>query len=160
MSAALALAAIRFYQRHLSPRKGYSCALRAATGGASCSAYGYAMIERHGLRLGLALLDRRLALCGRVHRRSRPLPHPLRRSEAGFCDLSCDLPCDGHCDDHGVGECLSDGLGICDCDWPWERKKKRDRVGRRDSRHPDAAAERRRRQAEHERDNQRPPGDN
>jgi putative component of membrane protein insertase Oxa1/YidC/SpoIIIJ protein YidD len=36
----LALAAIRGYQRWISPRKGFRCALRTATGGDSCSAYG------------------------------------------------------------------------------------------------------------------------
>ena len=55
---ALALAAIRFYQRRISPHKGFSCALRVATGGASCSAYGYAVIARFGLARGLGLLQK------------------------------------------------------------------------------------------------------
>jgi putative component of membrane protein insertase Oxa1/YidC/SpoIIIJ protein YidD len=59
----LALAAIRGYQRWLSPHKGFCCALRV-TGGASCSAYGYQVIERFGLHRGLGLLGRRLELCG------------------------------------------------------------------------------------------------
>jgi putative component of membrane protein insertase Oxa1/YidC/SpoIIIJ protein YidD len=63
-AAALALAAIRFYQRHISPHKGFSCALRVATGGASCSAYGYAVIARFGLVRGLGLLQRRLLPMG------------------------------------------------------------------------------------------------
>lgn len=51
----LALAAIRGYQRWLSPRKGFCCAFRAATGGDSCSRYGCRVIERFGLRCGLGL---------------------------------------------------------------------------------------------------------
>ncbi|WP_323143028.1 membrane protein insertion efficiency factor YidD [Massilia phyllosphaerae] len=96
----LALAAIRGYQRWLSPLKGFSCTLRVWSGAESCSAYGYRVIERFGLRCGLGLLDRRLALCGHVHRRTRaarvPLPpHPLRRRQQGFCDAPCDVPaCD------------------------------------------------------------------
>jgi putative component of membrane protein insertase Oxa1/YidC/SpoIIIJ protein YidD len=95
----LALAAIRGYQRWLSPLKGFSCAFRLWSGAESCSAYGYRVIERFGLHRGLGLLDRRLALCGHVHRRtqpaSMPVPHPLRRRQQGFCDASCDTPsCD------------------------------------------------------------------
>jgi putative component of membrane protein insertase Oxa1/YidC/SpoIIIJ protein YidD len=40
-----ALAAIRGYQRFLSPLKGFSCALRVFTGDESCSAYGDRVIE-------------------------------------------------------------------------------------------------------------------
>jgi putative component of membrane protein insertase Oxa1/YidC/SpoIIIJ protein YidD len=55
LAARCALAAIRAYQRHLSPRKGFSCALRGATGGRSCSAYGYRAIALCGLGKGLRL---------------------------------------------------------------------------------------------------------
>ena len=47
---ALALRAIGLYQRHLSPRKGFACAYRARTGGASCSELGFRAIRRFGLR--------------------------------------------------------------------------------------------------------------
>jgi putative component of membrane protein insertase Oxa1/YidC/SpoIIIJ protein YidD len=116
IAAASALAAIRFYQRFLSPYKGFSCALRVATGGASCSAYGHAVIARFGLQRGLALLQRRFALCGHAHARLRAAapPHPRLKYQRGFCDGPCDLPCHGH------GHCLSldtaiDALG-CACD--------------------------------------------
>jgi putative component of membrane protein insertase Oxa1/YidC/SpoIIIJ protein YidD len=111
-AAALALAAIRFYQRFISPYKGFACALRVATGGDSCSAYGHAVIARFGLRRGLALLQRRFELCGHAHERLRatPPPHPRLKYQQGFCDGPCDVPCHGH------GHCLSldtaiDGLG-------------------------------------------------
>jgi putative component of membrane protein insertase Oxa1/YidC/SpoIIIJ protein YidD len=61
-SAALAL--IGAYQRHLSPRKGYVCALRACTGGRSCSRYGQRAIARAGVWSGGVLLLRRLRACG------------------------------------------------------------------------------------------------
>ena len=60
LAARWALRAIRAYQRHLSPRKGFCCAHRGATGGDSCSAHGYRVIARCGLRKGLRLLRRRL----------------------------------------------------------------------------------------------------
>lgn len=93
----LALRAIALYRRHLSPRKGYACAWRVHTGGASCSAYGYRVIERHGLRLGLVLLKRRLAACSAACRHhpaaGRRLAGPQLGRQAGFCDApGCDLP--------------------------------------------------------------------
>jgi putative component of membrane protein insertase Oxa1/YidC/SpoIIIJ protein YidD len=150
IAAALALATIRFYQRCVSPYKGFSCALRVATGGASCSAYGHAVIARFGLVRGLGLLQRRFELCGHVYRRAHacPPPHPRLKYQLGFCDAPCDLPCDGH------GHCMSADtvvdaakcvLDASDCGWP----SRRGRLQRaRSSEELDAAAERvRRREA-------------
>ena len=121
-----ALAAIRFYRRHLSARKGFSCAYRCHTGCASCSTLGLRAIRRHGLWSGLALLKQRLERCGVAHRRfGQPAtprapqggPHAL---QAGFCDAACDgsdldclsAPCEI------VGGCTD----ISDCSW---RRKQR-----------------------------------
>lgn len=60
-SACLGL--IGLYQRHLSPRKGYVCALRARSGGRSCSSYAARAIARAGLCSGVTLLRRRLRAC-------------------------------------------------------------------------------------------------
>jgi putative component of membrane protein insertase Oxa1/YidC/SpoIIIJ protein YidD len=102
----LALWAIRLYQRRLSPIKGYSCAYRVATGGRSCSAYGYRAIARHGLAAGLALLDRRLTRCGELHRArvssSGPARNPLLHYQRGDCDC-------GGCDIGDLGGCGCDG---------------------------------------------------
>jgi len=110
-AATLALAVIRFYQRFISPYKGFSCALRVATGGASCSAYGHAVITRFGLARGLGLLRRRFELCGHVHGRLRaaPPPHPRLKYQRGFCNGPCH------------GDCLSVETAIdvvgCATDW-------------------------------------------
>jgi putative component of membrane protein insertase Oxa1/YidC/SpoIIIJ protein YidD len=128
----LALAAIRGYQRWISPHKGFCCALRALTGGDSCSAYGYRVIARFGLRRGLGLLERRLELCGHVHRsatpvRPAPVRNPWRHKEQGHCDVPCDSPgCDAPgCDlpdlsCHGGHRsracgCAEDLLDLADC---------------------------------------------
>lgn len=116
----LALWAIRIYQRYLSPRKGFRCAYRVLTGRDSCSAYGYKVIARHGLRAGLPLLQRRLRACGERHRQYREL-HPQQRrhgrhlAQAGFCD--CDIP------SPDCQHCSCDPCDLLDCDWP--RRKKR-----------------------------------
>ena len=131
----LALGAIRFYQRFLSPRKGFCCAYASISGHASCSALGYRAIRRHGVWRGMAVLDKRLKKCGVAYRRyRRPAVHgPLAR-QAGFLDCGacdapagCDLSCGGlsGCDmpdiSHFCGDLLSSGgcgSGGCGgCDW-------------------------------------------
>lgn len=114
LAASLALRAIRLYQRHLSPRKGFSCAYRVHKGGASCSAHGYRVIARHGLALGLPLLRRRLRRCGEVHEAARTFPDPALRYQRGECDL---IPCDCH-SPAGKGalcELGCQGAGECAC---------------------------------------------
>jgi len=135
----LALLAIRGYQRYLSPFKGFACALRVATGGQSCSAYGYRAIRRGGLGVGLRLLRQRLRLCGHVHRRSPAVRHPLLHSQHGHCDLPCDLgDLSPACD-------VLDACGQCDCssprDW-WRSRKRRQEIRAGDSAELDALAER------------------
>jgi putative component of membrane protein insertase Oxa1/YidC/SpoIIIJ protein YidD len=152
----LALAAIRGYQRWISPHKGFCCALRAVTGGASCSAFGYHVIARFGLRRGLGLLERRLELCGHVHRtatpvRPAPVRNPWRHKEQGHCDVPCDSP---GCDAPG---CDAPGCDLPDCgceSWDCGRANRRraerrlyECCGRRaprqrDSAHLDALAHR------------------
>ena len=150
--AALALAAIRFYQRFVSPYKGFSCALRVATGGASCSAYGHAVIARFGLLRGLGLLQRRFELCGHVHRRAHACPpsHPRLKYQLGFCDAPCDLPCDGpgHC---ASADTIVDAASCVFDASDWGRPSRNDHRRReraRSSEELDAASERvRRREA-------------
>lgn len=137
----LALAAIRGYQRFLSPLKGFSCAFRVATGADSCSSYGYRVIARFGVRRGVGLLERRLALCGHVHRRMPPRAVLTRlRRQQGFCD-ACDA-CDGPCDCIGaVLDVLSCGADVRDC---WSPRK--EQPGRTDHAQMDTIAARARAQ--------------
>lgn len=127
----LLLWAIRVYQRHVSPYKGFRCAYRAHTGRAGCSALGYRAVRRHGALAGLVVLRRRLHRCGVAHRRySVPPPRPLRH-QRGDCDLPCDgpcdLPCDGSCGPDGKrGLSFCDLLNCCDCgscDIPGRKRK-------------------------------------
>ena len=120
LAARWALRAIRGYQRHLSPHKGFCCAHRAATGGDSCSAHGCRVIARCGLRKGLRLLRRRLHACGR---QSRAGAAPLRYQQG-----SIDFGCHG-CDVGDLASGACDLLGNCgSCDlgsWRRSRKKKK-----------------------------------
>jgi putative component of membrane protein insertase Oxa1/YidC/SpoIIIJ protein YidD len=144
----VALAAIRGYQRWISPHKGFCCALRAHTGADSCSAYGYLVIERFGLRRGLGLLDRRLELCGHVHRSHAAAAHPApaprpgpavrnpwRHKEQGVCDVPC---CSLGGDLLDLASC---GCDIWDCGHSNRHRSERcrDRCGPGRSRHRDTA---------------------
>lgn len=126
----LALQAIRLYQRHLSPRKGFACAYRACTGGASCSELAYRAIRRYGLPGGLRVLDARLARCrlaSAVQRRRTAWP----RAQAGDCD--CDLPCSP-----------LDACDFASCDWPGSERRPDKRKDRKPARLPIAEPRERR----------------
>ena len=126
MAKLLALAAIRFYQKTISPRKGFSCAYAGHTGRSSCSHLGYRAISRYGVWRGLQVLDARLHKCGAAHRRQNPLG-PLV-GQAGFIDCcgDCDFP--GDCRSGG-GKLLdvADTCNSCSsCDWRRRKKKQRE----------------------------------
>lgn len=80
----------------------------------SCSAYGYRVIERHGLRVGLPLLQRRLHACGERHRQHQALHAKGRsaryRAQAGHCDLPVADCGDCACD-------CADIASLADCNW-------------------------------------------
>ena len=127
------LAAIRGYQRYISPHKGFCCAYRKHTGRASCSALGYRVVQRYGILSGLVLIRRRMFLCGVAHHRYSQLA-PMY-AQGGFCDFSCDVPCDAGCiPSDGCHfpstETLSSYVSCCDCgscDWPRNKKRNSER---------------------------------
>ncbi|MBL8483981.1 MAG: membrane protein insertion efficiency factor YidD [Rhodocyclaceae bacterium] len=119
---ALALLAIRLYQRLLSPRKGWCCAYRHHTGRAGCSELGYRAIRRLGLLRGLGVLSERLYKCGVAYRRHNAAAPRLHR-QAGVCDASCDLPCHGD-----LGSCACDLFSNCDLPGDCSNGRQRDKV--------------------------------
>lgn len=123
---ALALAAIKFYQRYISQYKGFCCAYAAYTSDASCSTLGYRAIRRYGVWDGLSVLNRRLVRCGtasRIATVARQMPMLMRRQsgyiDCGGCDAGgCDIPLGGSswsCHDFlKILDCCSG----CSCEWP------------------------------------------
>ena len=59
----MAVQSIAFYQRYLSPRKGFCCAHRVSKRGWSCSRFGKRVFERYSVNLAFVLLKRRLRFC-------------------------------------------------------------------------------------------------
>ena len=88
---ALALASIGVYQRYISPHKGFCCAYRAHTGGASCSQLAYRAIRRLGVFTGLGVLRWRLAECAAAFK-ARHGSQESKRRQRGSCDAPCDIP--------------------------------------------------------------------
>ncbi|MFC4427486.1 membrane protein insertion efficiency factor YidD [Deinococcus navajonensis] len=67
LSDRLAQSAIRFYQRHLSPHKGFCCAHAALHGGESCSAAVAQIVREDGLGRGRSRIAARFAACRAAH---------------------------------------------------------------------------------------------
>lgn len=121
----LLLAVIYLYRKCISPYKGFACAYRIHTGGASCSTHGLRVVERHGVQKGIALIRRRLQRCSHVYRSHAAKPLARDRSmrfgrrQSGFCDCACD--------GGDLASCACDGLGNCgsagDCG-SWGKRKK------------------------------------
>jgi putative component of membrane protein insertase Oxa1/YidC/SpoIIIJ protein YidD len=80
--AAAAIRAIEWYQRELSPRKGFSCAYRLAYGGHSCSGVVKRAFAEAGVAAGMSALFHQPSKC---HAAARKLDRP----DALFC---CFLP--------------------------------------------------------------------
>lgn len=137
---ALALAAVRAYQRWVSPYKGFACAHRVHRGGPGCSAVGARLLRRFGVWHGWPLLRQRLRACGDVHRahhgNRQGAPRRwftgLALRQRGDCDLPCDFDA---CDGPGRGWALD----CCDCgcdlfDWGGRKKREERRTARKKTR--------------------------
>jgi len=125
----IALPAIRFYKRRISPYKGFCCAYRTHLGRFSCSTLGFRAIRMYGVFKGLGVLRQRLKLCGVTHRRHQHSA-PVGQRGSAPCDIPCDLTCVPDCDlpsldCHGISRYFSCCDG-CSCDWPERRKKTED----------------------------------
>ena len=132
MLRSLALFAIRLYQRHLSPKKGFGCAYRLVYGGCGCSGVGYRLIRRYGVFSGCRLLRLRLAHCRFAYTHycaPAPSPAPVvkRANGMAYYQRGDCVPCDGGCLDAGGCDscdlgapdaCHCDAPDACDCDAP------------------------------------------
>lgn len=112
----MALLMIVFYQKHISPHKGFSCAYHQHTGHASCSNFGYRAIRRFGVFKGIGVLRMRFSKCDEVYK-THYLFAPKIRNQAGYCELPCTL-------DTLVEPCVADACANCNMWPPWGQNKK------------------------------------
>ncbi len=109
----LLLALISFYQKYLSPIKGYKCAYGRHYHTHTCSSYGKKVVLRFGPWIGLRLLSRQFDACAWTNRTyfkaNRPIKTQMHNYQAGYIDcapdcISCDS-CDCQsCDLNPFGE--------------------------------------------------------
>lgn len=120
-----ALWAIRAYQRHLSPRKGYGCAYRLLYGGSGCSGVAYRLVRRYGVFKAWLVLQRRFAHCRAAQAALRQQRfHAGAAHQRGECDAGCvDLDCgDVDCRPKSWWHGLDDWLDCCDVGGDGDKK--------------------------------------
>jgi len=105
------IALISFYQRFLSPYKGFNCAHQVLHQTGSCSNAIKALIDEKGLYKALPEIKERFRECTSAYHRLTDRNFSHHRA-----DLPCDLPCD-----IGIGDCGGSGKSastVFDCIWP------------------------------------------
>ncbi len=97
-----AVSAINFYQRFLSPYKGFSCAHRIIRGGLSCSEFAKRRIQEKGLFMSLADIRGRLRDCRMTYLKAMEERKQEKAEQANNKNNDCDPGCDilelGSCD--------------------------------------------------------------
>lgn len=132
------LALVKYYQRSLSPHKGFSCAYRKLYRDSSCSQFFVQAINQYGLRASIPLFQKRLEACHRanktlnviksINKAGYPAKNKRRKNNCNAidcrrCDILDLIDCyDSDC--NGVPDCLEcdtpdclgcDNLNVCDC---------------------------------------------
>lgn len=120
----LMVKAVRFYQRFLSPYKGFRCAHAKYTGDISCSNYGLKVLKECSPQDAISLIRHRLKACSHISHMYQPacvhhvyehkpfsrlVQHKgnfsSRKNQAGFVD-GCDVP---------VSDCDIPSCDLPDC---------------------------------------------
>jgi len=107
----ICLLLIEFYQRIISPRKGFKCAHHALHRGPTCSNAVKSLIEEHGLIGAWPQIKARFKACRVAYQAILDTPTSRPRS-----DISCDLPCDVSFADCSPGNGGSGGGSCTPCD--------------------------------------------
>ncbi len=117
------LRAIAFYQRQISPRKGWRCAYARLNGGAGCSGFAREAIANHGWRAALPLVRARFADChnaGDILRAQQldkfdPTNAEQKEQSGKWCLSLCDLMSDFLETLAGCGTTGCCDIGACNC---------------------------------------------
>ncbi|WP_146396740.1 membrane protein insertion efficiency factor YidD [Pseudobythopirellula maris] len=129
MLTRLSVSLITFYQRRISPHKGFSCAHRLVHGGASCSEAVADIVRDQGVLSGWAIIRRRFAACKAaavelrcaamadtephgVEEKKPNKPSKNRGADSPWC---CDLSFLPVCGDGGGCDGGGCDMGGCDC---------------------------------------------
>jgi putative component of membrane protein insertase Oxa1/YidC/SpoIIIJ protein YidD len=123
MTTSVSIAAIEWYQRSISPRKGWQCAHRVRHGGFSCSEWTKRAIRRCGLRNGLLLARRRFARChAAANEHTAPMENRWEepgRNKRKNC-MADHIPLECCCDGADIVSCIGEAghaLACADLSW-------------------------------------------
>jgi len=117
-----ALLAIDGYQRYISPRKGFCCAHRIATGGPSCSDFIKRLIAEQGFFASLGQIRQRFRECKAAARylnaqrkqRKGKTPAGSAQSDKACAYLEVLSCVPSSCADAGMGSIATGAAGGCD----------------------------------------------
>ncbi len=107
----ICLLLIEFYQRVISPRKGFRCAHHVLHGKQTCSNAVKDLIVEHGILAAWPKIRKRFKACRTAYQTLIANPTLLPRT-----DIPCDLPCDVSFADCSFGDGGSKGTGCSPCD--------------------------------------------
>jgi len=122
----LSIKLIRFYQKFISPRKGFCCAYRKHSGGRSCSSFALVAVRRYGVSAMWRLFPKRLDDCKiaamrlNEEEKEKENTHPCE-----YCEVLDNCSCAKDCDVFDGSSCgnschMPDSLPCsdgCDCDF-------------------------------------------
>ncbi|MBN2768713.1 MAG: membrane protein insertion efficiency factor YidD [Campylobacterales bacterium] len=98
MISTLAIQLINFYQRYISPHKGYRCAYRVYTGDVSCSEYAKISIQKNGVFRAYPLIKEQFAKCKCAHealKKEKETETEKKKNSSDTCGsgVDCLAPC-------------------------------------------------------------------
>lgn len=114
------LALINFYQRFISPHKGFCCAHHQLHNGPTCSNAVKSILRSNSLSGALPLIQARFRACKRASDFLATQHLSLKHQADLPCDCAFDLPTPS-----GSASCFNDLP--CDLCWDWPRMKRRTR---------------------------------
>jgi putative component of membrane protein insertase Oxa1/YidC/SpoIIIJ protein YidD len=111
----IAIASIGGYQRHISPRKGFSCAHRLLYKGESCSQYAKRMVAQQGLVGAIPAVRRRFRACGTANQILQARYNSQADSDRSKRDRRKSSNWGYNCDDYGAVDCVT-GVSELSCE--------------------------------------------
>lgn len=111
----MAIASIGGYQRHISPRKGFSCAHRLLYKGESCSQYAKRMIAQQGLVGAIAMVRQRFRACKIANQILQARYSNQADSDRSNRDRRKSSNWGISCNDYGAVDCVS-GVSELSCE--------------------------------------------
>jgi putative component of membrane protein insertase Oxa1/YidC/SpoIIIJ protein YidD len=110
----IAIASIGGYQKHISPRKGFSCAHRLLYKGESCSQYAKRMVAQQGLVGAIPVVRQRFRACRTANQVLQARYSSQADSDRAWSDRR-NRNWGSNCNDYGAVDCVT-GVSELSCE--------------------------------------------